>query len=77
MSGMTTALRQSILGLSVEEKADLVLEVLNSMEGEAEPGVEAAWAVEIERRAERASAGLSQGTEWATVRGRIERRVFG
>lgn len=77
MPGITVALRQSVLGLSVKEKADLVLEVLNSMEGEADSDAEAAWAAEIEQRAERARFGLSQGTDWATVRARIERHVFG
>ncbi len=37
--------------------------------------VESVWAVEIERRARRAIAGESQGTDWESVRSRVQNKL--
>ena len=56
------------LGLPVQERADIIAELLASLEGEADEDVEAAWAVEIERRARAALADPHGGEPWDAVR---------
>ena len=57
------------LTLSLDERAHLAAELLASMDTDEEhdAGAEEAWAAEIDRRAERARSGQSQGTEWSDV----------
>jgi hypothetical protein len=61
------------LQLTVKQRARLAAELLASLEGEADPAAESAWARELEVRARRALAGESNGTDWATVRARIKK----
>jgi putative addiction module component (TIGR02574 family) len=72
-----TAREKEVLGeamlLTVKQRARLAAELLASIEGEPDRDAESAWAVEIERRAKRALAGKSAGTDWATVRARIQK----
>lgn len=49
----------------------MAAELLASLDEPEEADVEAAWAEEIERRARRALAGESSGTDWAEARARI------
>jgi putative addiction module component (TIGR02574 family) len=60
--------------LPADERADLAAELLASLEGPADDPaeVEAAWAIEIERRARRVMSGESVGEPWEDVRTRIE-----
>ena len=62
---------QRVLGealrLEVSERAELAAELLASLDGEPEEDVEAAWAAEIRRRAERARSGEDPGSPWAEV----------
>jgi len=67
---------EQVLRLPVDERAEIASEILASLDGEGESGVDAAWAVEIERRAERVLSGESQGEDWEDVRKRIEREIF-
>lgn len=63
------------LALSLDERADVVAELLASLEdaaAERPAEVEAAWAAEIERRARRALADESGGVAWDDVRRRAE-----
>ena len=63
------------LTLPLQERADVVAELLASLDdGDAADAaeVEAAWAAEIARRAQRVMAGQSQGTPWDEVRRRAE-----
>ena len=63
------------LALSLEERADVAAELLASLDdaaAERPADVEAAWAVEIERRARRALADESGGVAWDDVRRRAE-----
>lgn len=72
-----TLLRQA-LKLSRDERADVVLELLASLDelpSEDPEGVQAAWANEIERRAHRVLAGDSAGEAWEDVRDDIARRL--
>ena len=53
------------LQLELPERAELVAELLASLDGEPDDDVEAAWATEIERRAARARSGEDVGRPWA------------
>ncbi|MEW6269190.1 MAG: addiction module protein [Thermodesulfobacteriota bacterium] len=61
------------LELPTRERADLAAELIASLDGPADPDVEAAWAAEIERRATRVLSGESRGIPWDEVRRRAER----
>jgi putative addiction module component (TIGR02574 family) len=61
------------LELPTRERADLAAELIASLDGPADPDVEAAWAAEIERRATRVLSGDSRGISWGEVRRRAER----
>jgi len=63
------------LAWSAEDRAELAAELLASLdeaESENPAEVEAAWAVEIERRARRVMTGESAGIPWEDVRRRAE-----
>ena len=62
------------LQLSVAERAQLVSELIASVDGAPDPDAGSAWASEIERRARRALAGDSTGTDWSVVKARLETR---
>jgi putative addiction module component (TIGR02574 family) len=59
------------LGLPVQDRADLIAELLASLEGEADEDVEAAWAAELERRARAARADPDGGEPWDAVRNEL------
>ena len=48
-----------IMGLPAEERAKLALELLRSLDGEADPDAAAAWDLEIERRGAEVDAGTA------------------
>jgi putative addiction module component (TIGR02574 family) len=63
------------LKLSPEERARIAQELLRSLDEDADEdpaAVEAAWAVEIERRAVRAQRGQSSGRDLAVVCDELE-----
>jgi hypothetical protein len=66
-----------MLALPEAERADIAAELIASLEGPADDptAVEAAWAVEIERRAGRVLRGDSAGEAWSEVRRRIEAQL--
>ena len=72
MSERAQRLLEDALHLSTAERAALASELIASVDGEPDVDADAAWAAEIERRARRALAGESQGTDWSIVRARIE-----
>ena len=76
MTRTTRDLLAEVLGLPLDERAKLAAEVLESLE-DAEEGVEAAWANEIEARVAAARAGELEGTDWRSVLDRVEREVLG
>jgi len=71
MSERAYKLLKDALGLPVRDRADLIAELLASLEGEPDEDVEAAWAAEIERRARAALADPNGGEDWETARDRI------
>lgn len=50
MTDTLTELKQKASKLSEAERADLALSLIESLDGPADPDVEEAWRVEIERR---------------------------
>jgi len=74
MSDRAKTLLREALTLSPDERADVAAELLASLDDEAteDPAaVRAAWAAEIERRAQRVLSGESAGEPWKDVRNRI------
>jgi len=74
MSDRAKTLLREALTLSPDERADVAAELLASLDDEAteDPAaVQAAWAIEIERRAQRVLSGESTGEPWEDVRNRI------
>lgn len=59
---LATALR-----LSVKDRAELVAELLASLDAEPDEDVEVAWAAEIERRVRRFEREGSHGRPWQDV----------
>jgi putative addiction module component (TIGR02574 family) len=66
---------ESALALSEEERAALAVELLATLDGEADPGVEQAWVEEITRRAERAHAGQTAGINADAVHAEARRII--
>ncbi|MCG8418200.1 MAG: addiction module protein [Proteobacteria bacterium] len=75
MSTRTKELLEDALQLTLEERASLASELIASIDGEPDKDAERAWAAEIERRARRAIAGESIGTDWETVQARIASKL--
>jgi putative addiction module component (TIGR02574 family) len=66
---------ENALQLTLEERASLVSELIASIDGEPDDDAERAWAAEIERRARRAIAGETTGSDWDMVQARIENKL--
>lgn len=73
MKGKATELLKAAMDLAPEDRAELAVELMASIDGMAEADADAAWTAEIERRARRAHAGGARGRDLAEVRERIER----
>lgn len=61
--------------LSESDRASLAGLLIESLEGEPDAEVEAAWAVEIERRVAEMESGKVQGIPWEQVRQRLLDRL--
>lgn len=61
--------------LPEKDRADLAGLLLESLEGEPDEGVEAAWAAEIERRVAELDAGRVKTIPWEDVRQRLLDRL--
>ena len=64
-------LLDAALQLSLEERAALAGELIQSLETEVDPDAEAAWSAEIHARLARIDAGLAQTVPWSEARRRI------
>lgn len=60
MTDATKTVLAEALRLDVDSRAELAAELLASLDGSADPDVEAAWAVEIERRVAAIDAGTTK-----------------
>jgi putative addiction module component (TIGR02574 family) len=61
--------------LSEHDRATLAGLLIESLAGEPDPGVEAAWAAEIERRLAELDAGTVKTVPWEEVRQRLLDRL--
>ena len=59
------------LRLSVDERAALASELIQSLESEIDADAEAAWSAEIRSRLERVDAGKATTIPWSEARRRI------
>jgi putative addiction module component (TIGR02574 family) len=78
MTRQTRTILDKALTLSRRDRADLVAELLASLEREPhdDPAeVEAAWREEIQRRVDRVLSGESEGLPWESVIAGIRERL--
>jgi hypothetical protein len=75
MSGRAQKVLGDALGLTDDERADVALELVASLDGPRDSDAEGAWVVEIERRARRVLAEPGGGEEWSVVRAAIESKL--
>jgi putative addiction module component (TIGR02574 family) len=75
MAKLAEELYKRALDLDERERANLVARLIESLDTEVEPGVEAAWLAEIERRMEDLDSGKAQSIPWEEVRARLFRDV--
>jgi putative addiction module component (TIGR02574 family) len=59
------------LALTPDERMELAVELLASVDGPTDPDWEQAWQVELDRRAAAADAGGAPASEWSEVRARV------
>ena len=77
MTDATKNVLAEALRLDVDARAELAAEILASLDGPADPGAEAAWAVEIQRRVAAIEAGTMRLESWEDVKRRIEKEILG
>lgn len=75
MSRSVDELFRAATALSEGERAELAGLLLDSIEGEPEEGVEAAWAEEIERRIRQLDSGEVATIPWEEVRAKLFARL--
>jgi len=69
-------LRQA-LALPERDRADLIAALIDSLDAEADEGVEEAWRTEIERRARELDSGTVESIPWEVVKSRLARAPRG
>lgn len=75
MSRTFTELWREAVELTEEERASLAGLLIESLEGDADPDVEAAWAAEIQRRVAEVESGTAKTIPWDEVRQRLVNRL--
>jgi putative addiction module component (TIGR02574 family) len=75
MSRTFTELWRDAAELTEEERASLAGLLIESLEGEPDLDVEAAWAAEIEKRVAELDAGTATTIPWEEVRQRLLDRL--
>ena len=75
MSRTFTDVWKDAAELSEEDRAALAGLLIESLEGEPDPDVEAAWAAEIQKRVAELDAGTVQSIPWEQVRQRLLDRL--
>ena len=77
MTKAAKAVLADALRLDADSRAEVVAELLASLDGPADPGVEAAWLEEVERRVAEIDAGTATLEPWEDVKRRIDREIRG
>lgn len=75
MSIAAEALLDSALKLPSEDRARIAAELIASLDGIPEAGVEEAWDAEVDRRIEQADRGEVELTDWNAVKAEVARAV--
>jgi putative addiction module component (TIGR02574 family) len=75
MSISAEALLDSALKLPSEDRARIAAELIASLDGAPEAGVEAAWDAEVERRIEQVDQGKVQLLDWNAVKAEVAQVV--
>jgi len=76
MSIVTERLLQDALALPDDQRAELAMRLIQSLDQDVDPDAEEAWAVEIERRCAALDAGETVTSDWHDVRRRIEKELL-
>jgi putative addiction module component (TIGR02574 family) len=71
METSADALLDSALKLPSDERARLAAELIASLDGVPEVGVEAAWDAEVQRRLERVDRGEVELLDWNAVKAEV------
>lgn len=69
------AVLQDAADLSDDDRATLAGLLIESLEGESDPDVEAAWEADLERRIGQLNAGSVDTVPWEDVRQQLLRRL--
>jgi putative addiction module component (TIGR02574 family) len=72
MSAKSDSVRDDALRLPEAERARLAAALLASLDGEAEDGVEAAWAAEVEKRKTQVARGEERLVPWEQVKAEVK-----
>ena len=75
MSKTFTEIFREAADLPEHDRATLAGLLIESLEGEPDPDVDAAWAAEIERRVAEVEAGTVKTVPWEEVRRRLLARL--
>jgi len=75
MSSPADALLDSVLRLPEPERARIAAELVASLDGAPEPGVEAAWAGEIKSRIEQVEKGQARLLDWDGVKDEVRQSL--
>lgn len=73
MSNTAKEILKKALSLSESDRAAVAGALIESLEGEADPGAEAAWEAEIQRRVAELDAKAVETVPWSQVRERLFR----
>jgi len=77
MTRSAQAVLADALRLDADTRAELVAELLASLDGPSDPEAESAWDAEIARRIQAIEAGQIRLEPWEAVKRRIERDILG
>src|SRR5262249_23400612 len=75
MSGRAQRVRGQALDRTAEERAEVALELVASLDGPRDADAEEAWVAEIERRARRVLSDPDGGEDWSVARAEIESKL--
>jgi len=75
MSGRSQKVLGEALDLTDEERAEVALELVASLDGPRDADAEDAWVAEIERRARGVLADPDGGEDWSSARAEIETKL--
>ena len=77
MTKAAQAVLADALRLDADARAELVAELLASLDGPGDVDAEAAWDAEIERRIQAIESGEIRLEAWESVKRRIEKDILG